>query len=143
MQGIRHTGIVVRDLKREVYFYQRLLGLKIARSNDEQPDYVKKILNIRNGRLKTIKLQAKDGNLIELLYFSGYRRSGRRHALYLPGYTHVSFTVKDIDKQYERLKKAGIKFLSKPQLAPHGYAKLAFCFDYEGNAIELVEELSK
>jgi extradiol dioxygenase family protein len=39
------------------------------------------------------------------------------------------------------LENAGISFIAAPKVSPDGKAKVAFCFDLEGNCLELVEEI--
>jgi catechol 2,3-dioxygenase-like lactoylglutathione lyase family enzyme len=142
MLGLRHVGIVVRDMDKALDFYQGLLKLKIVKKNDENSEFINKICGIKDSRLNTIKLSARDGNLIELLYFvSPTAKKIKSGGLSGLGLSHVSFTVKNITKEYNRLKKAGVFFNSRPQTSPDGYAKVVFCRDYEGNYIELVEVL--
>lgn len=142
MQAIRHTGIVVGNLKKQLYFYRDLLGLKVVKKQEEPSKYIDQICRIRNSRLTTVKMAADDGNIVELLYFHSQskRKPKKRHMLAL-GFTHLAFTIRDLDFEYKRLLKAGIEFYSPPQVSPDGYAKVAFCRDYEYNPVELVEVL--
>ncbi len=59
------------------------------------------------------------------------------------GFTLIAFTVDDLDREYERLRAAGVAFNARPQTSPDGYAKVTFCRDPEGNLIELVEVLRR
>lgn len=142
MKGIRHTGIVVSDFERALYFYRDLLGLKVTKRMKESGDYIEKILGLKNIKVTTIKMSTQDGNLIELLYFvPGQKKAGKRRTINEVGISHLSFTVTDINAEYKRLSKAGVKFISTPQVSPDGYAKVAFCVDYDNVFIELVEVL--
>jgi len=53
--------------------------------------------------------------------------------------SHIALAVKDIDGEYERLRKEAVVFMSNPVLSPDGYAKVAFCRAPEGTFVELVE----
>lgn len=142
MQAIRHTGIVVSNLRKQLYFYRDLLGLKVVKEQKEPSKYIDRVCRVRNSRLTTIKMAAGDGNLVELLYFhSRSKRKPKKRQLRTVGMTHLAFTVRDLDFEYKRLLKAGIEFYSPPQVSPDGYAKVAFCRDYEYNPVELVEVL--
>lgn len=142
MRGIRHTGLVVKDLKETLRFYRDLLGFKIVKKMIESNEYINAVCGMRDTRVTTVKLAADDNNLIELLYFFpplACKRNSKK--LNTPGFSHISCTVENIEKEYKRLKKAGIRFNSLPYESPDGYAKVVFCRDPEGNFIELVEVL--
>ena len=40
MKAIRHTGIVVSDMKKALHFYRDLLGLKEVKRMDETGNYI-------------------------------------------------------------------------------------------------------
>lgn len=143
MKAIRHTGIVVKDLKRALHFYRNLLGLKIVKQMKEAGEFISKISRLKNVKVTTIKLAAdENSSLIELLfYYSPPKRKIAKKEVCNLGISHIAFTVKDIEKEYKRLTKVGVKFNSLPQVSTDGYAKVVFCRDFENNLIELVEVL--
>ncbi len=142
MKGFRHAGIVVKDLEKALHFYRDLLGFKEVKKNVEKGSYIDTVCGLNNAVVTTVKLAADDNNLIELLYFSnGAGKTLAAKSLNETGFSHISCTVEDIAAEYERLKQAGIIFISVPKLSPNRYAKVAFCRDPEGNFIELVEVL--
>lgn len=139
---LRHVGIVVRNLTKSLYFYQQLLGLKIHKEMVEESSFIDAILGLKDIKVKTVKLQIPKSSIIELLYyFSPTSPKINARKIHETGITHFALTVKDLDKEYHRLKKAAIKFVSCPQKSPDGLAKVAFCKDPDGNYIELVEAL--
>ncbi len=143
MKAIRHTGIVVSDLERGLYFYGDLLGLKVVKRMDETGDYIEKISGLKNIKVTTVKMTTREGSLVELLYYHSHPREvASRKNICEIGISHVAFTVENLEAEYQRLSKAGIQFNSSPQVSPDGYAKVTFCRDPEGNLIELVEELT-
>ena len=141
MKAIRHTGIVVNDLDKALCFYRDILGLKIKREMIEFGEYIDNLSGLKGLRVKTIKMAADDGNLIELLCYESNRRKPLTRDICDRGYSHISFTVEDLDREYMRLKEKGVKFNCAPQVSPDGYAKVTFCEDPDGNLIELVETL--
>lgn len=142
MKAIRHTGIVVSNLEKSIHFYGALLGLKIIKEMDECGSYIDKILNLKNASVKTIKMAADNGNLVELLYFKSHpKHIDYNREINDIGCSHVAFTVDDIDTEYAKLKEAGVSFISSPQYSPDKYARVAFCKDPDGTFIELVEVL--
>jgi catechol 2,3-dioxygenase-like lactoylglutathione lyase family enzyme len=142
MKGIRHAGIVVKDMDKALYFYRDLLGFKTIKEAEGSGDYIDTLCGTRNAQVTMVKLAAGDNNLIELLCFSP-SGAGKNDVkgLNTPGFSHIACTVGNIVREYARLKKAGVSFISSPQRSPDGYAKVVFCLDPEGNYIELVEEL--
>lgn len=55
------------------------------------------------------------------------------------GITHICLDVVDSDGEYERLKAAGMQFISPPQAI--FFVKTAFGRDPDGNLVELQEIL--
>ena len=142
MKAIRHTGIVITNLEKSLPFYRDVLGLKIQRDVMEQGEFIDRISGLKNVKVRTIKMSADAGNLVELLWYESYpRESEGAKEICTPGVSHLAFTVENIDYEYQRLKKRRIVFHCPPQISPDGKAKVTFCRDPEGNLIELVEML--
>lgn len=142
MLNIRHAGIVVSDLKKSLRFYKDLLRLKIIKDHHEKSNYIETILGIKRADVRTIKLAADDGNLIELIYYYLPKLKSKRKAnINEIGSSHISFLVKNVDREYLRLKKRGVEFISPPKVSPNNYAKVCFCKDPDGIFVELVEIL--
>lgn len=142
MKAIRHAGIVVSNLDKAIHFYREILGLKIQKEMLEADEYIDNLSALKGVKVKTIKMSADDGNLIELLYYESHPRKAINRDICDMGYSHVAFSVENLDYEYKRLSKKGIKFNCTPQISPGRKAKVAFCRDPEGNLIELVEEQS-
>jgi len=142
MKALRHIGIVVDDPEKTLCFYRDVLGLKTKREMVEAGKYIDNLSDLKGVKVKTIKMSADDGNLIELLYYGSHPRKSINRDICDIGYSHIAFTVENLDYEYKRLKEKGIKFNCIPQISPDGKAKVVFCRDPEGNLIELVEELT-
>ena len=142
MKAIRHTGIVVHDLEKAIHFYRDILGLKVQREMMETGEYIDNLFSLEGVRVKTVKMSASDGNLVELLYCESHSRNFINRGICDLGYSHIAFTVESLDFEYDRLKEEGVKFNCAPQVSPNSKVKVAFCYDCEGNLIELVEELT-
>ncbi len=142
MKAVRHTGIVVHDLPAMRAFYTDLLGLRAVREADEQGPYLAELLGLPGGRVRTVKLAADDGSLVELLHFREPAASpAAAKSLTRNGITHLAFTVADLAGLVGRLIAAGFAPVSPVQTAPDGAARVVFVCDPEGNYLELVEEL--
>ena len=143
IKAIRHTGIVVSDLHKSLHFYRDLLGFKIVKDQLESGNYIDFVLSLKNVSVKTTKMKAPDGNLIELLYFESHPKKPKNIDITDLGCSHIAFTVDNIEKEYERLLEEGVIFNSSPDISSDGYAKVAFCRDPDGTWIELVEVLNE
>jgi len=143
MKAIRHFGIVTKDMEDSLHFYKDLLGLKVKREMHEEGKPISKVSNLKDVKIWTIKLQSDSGDtLVELLEYQNYKGKDREdYKIYDHGASHIAFTVENLDKQYERLSRAGVQFNSEPTVSIDGLVKVCHCFDPDGVFIELVEEL--
>ena len=143
MKNIRHLGLVVKDMNKALIFYRDLLGLKIQGITEEKGFFINQILSKDNVILKTIKLSANDNNTrIELIqYISNESIFNKKNKLDNHGFTHIALTVEDLDNLFFKLKKEGVFFTCNPLLSPNKKLKVTFCKDFEGNYLELIQEL--
>jgi len=147
MENVRHVGLIVSNIEEALKFYRDLLGLKIKGKmqdeRDEDEDYLSSLLGLKNTKFKAVKLAPDDNKTrIELIEFSNpVPTPNPKTRLFYQGYTHVGFTVNDLDEMYLRLKGAGVHFNSPPKISKTGTLKVAFCKDFEGNYLELTEEI--
>ena len=142
IRAIRHAGIVVRDLEKSLMFYQDLLGLVLKARALEEGSFIADLLGLPDVRVETAKLSTPDGeSQVELLFFHNPSATKLPHPTDFTslGLTHLAFRVEGIDDLYQLLKDRGIRFIHPPTLSPNGRATVAFCFDPEGNPLELVE----
>lgn len=137
----RHTGIVVTDLDSMIHFYRDLLGLKIIKRTDEKDRFIERVCGVKDAGLTTVKMAAQDGDIIELLYYRSHLSGRSSGKIYRPGLSHIAFTVDDVEAVYQTLSNAGVRFKSAPSISVDHRARVVFCQDFQGNFIELVEEL--
>ena len=143
MKEIRHTGIVVSNMERSLKFYRDNLHLKVIKDFTEKGDYIDSISALSNVYLRMVKLTTDDGSMVELLqYISHPNEPPVEVKINEIGCSHIAFTVNDLDEEYERLSKNGVKFNCPPYVSPDKYAKVTFCHDPDGASIELVEVLN-
>jgi len=144
MIELRHVGITVMDIDRSLVFYRDLLGFEVYKDMEESGDYIDRFSAINNIKVRTVKMKATDGSLIELLQYYSHRSLdsvSQQRPITAIGCSHFALTVDDLGDLYGNLKDKGIRFNSEPQFSPDGYAKIAFCRDPDGVLIELVEVL--
>ncbi len=138
--GLRHTGIVVKDLDACLHFYRDLLGFVEVKRMEEGSEYIDTILALVHANVTTVKLAAPDGGQIELLQFHSHQPQNDRD-IFTYGLSHIALTVSDLDFQWRVLRSEGVSFMSLPTFSPDRGAKVCFCMDPEGNTVELVEAL--
>ena len=107
----RHTGIIVNDMKKSVYFYKNILGFKQLQDYIDDSDYINNVLGIKNGQIRMVKLQAKDGYIIELLKYLSHDTKLLNIPFYNVGICHLAFTISDSSLMYERLRREKVKII--------------------------------
>jgi len=140
----RHTGFVVLNLEKAINFYQGL-GLKLISRMIEEGDYIDKLVGLNDVKLEWAKLSLPDGSLIELLQYHTHIDSsvinGEVQLSYRLGCSHIALTARDIEEAIEYICLSGGSVKNKYQISPDGKVKVAYCYDMEGNILEIVQEL--
>ena len=140
IKNIRHVGLTINNEKKMLNFFIKTLGFRKFKYAEEDINFMNKIHNLKNVKLKTYKLKSKNNEIIELLKFRTFKDKKKwKGKIYSTGLTHIALTVKNLNQTYARLKRKGVKFKSLPQNSPDGYAKVAFCVGPENLMLELVE----
>jgi len=142
IKDFRHVCILVSDMQRSIGFYKDVLGLKLFKIIKIEGKLLERVFNKKGARLTYAKLRCpgqprKKGAYFELHCWQ------RPKALPKKGFNHVSFSITNLDKEYKRMRRYGVKFISKPLRSPTGDTKLCFGYDPDGNLIEFIEDLKK
>jgi catechol 2,3-dioxygenase-like lactoylglutathione lyase family enzyme len=138
--GIHHTALSTPNLDRLLAFYRDQLGfgVEFEFAWDESNVGFRRTHAVRESAGRVAMLQ-RDGARLELFE---YRKPVPR-TLEAPranadhGIAHLCLEVKEIEVEVERLRAAGMTFLSEP--VPQGNVKCCYGFDPDGNLIELLE----
>ena len=69
IEGIRHAGIVVRNLEKTQDFYLKL-GFKIQSKSLEKGPFIESVTGIKDVNIRWIKMNLPDGNLLELIKYN-------------------------------------------------------------------------
>ena len=138
IKEIRHTGIVVDELTKSLWFYRDKMGFKIFKQMDESGQFIDQILGITDIMVTTVKMTLNN-QMIELLDFSSHKKNLLNKCINDIGPTHLAFTVENLDEIYSDFIGNGIEFISSPKVSIDGNVKVAFCKAPEGTYIELVE----
>ena len=139
---MHHVGIIVSDLERSLKFYRDVLGFEVV----EEVDLIegKKVslgVGIDDARLQLAHLRVGSGpTRIELLHYispKGKPLSPNTRSNDI-GVGHAAFRVRDIQKYYERLKSAGVRFISAIQESSTR-EKFCYFYDPDGAILEIIE----
>ena len=142
IEGIRHTGIVVRNLDKMKNFYESL-GFEEVSRNTETGDFIEKVTGINKVRVPWVKLRDINGHLIELLFYENNSKSKKvvNSDSNNLGISHIAFTVKDIKNTIEKIISLGGNVINPPAISEDGKVKVSYCHDIEGVLMEIVEVL--
>jgi catechol 2,3-dioxygenase-like lactoylglutathione lyase family enzyme len=138
--GIHHTAISTPDVVRLAAFYCDLFGFAVEFDFpwDESNAEFRRTHAAAETKGRVLMLSRGTSRLELFEYAKPVPRpvdGPRRNADH--GVAHVCFEVKDIELEYERLRAAGVAFLSEP--VPQAYVKVCYGRDPDGNLFELLE----
>jgi catechol 2,3-dioxygenase-like lactoylglutathione lyase family enzyme len=127
---LRHIIIKVNDQDKALAFYTNVLGFK-KRTDERGP---------RMRRLTVASTHGSKG--VELVLESSSPAPARKaqRALYDAVYPAAIFSTNDVDRDYERLQRLGVKFRGKPKQM--GTNRFAFFDDTCGNYIVLMSSVT-
>tara|TARA_B110000305_G_C19287103_1_gene562251 strand:+ start:289 stop:813 length:525 start_codon:yes stop_codon:yes gene_type:complete len=145
MQSVHHTGIIVKNLDRSIYFYHDLLGLDF--SNEPSPwfegEELAQGVGVPGARLRQVSLKVGPQSTLELLEYSN-RPSDNDTPIqqnYL-GAMHLAFLVDNLDEKVAELKAKGVEFLSESHVVDEGVLsgwRWVYLHDPDKIPLELVE----
>jgi glyoxylase I family protein len=135
MLKIAHVALSVSDLDKSVAFYSRNFGLKPGRR-----------FRIRHSGLKICILKKADVAL-ELFHFKDYLplpeyRKYLTTDLKTLGTKHPAFSVSNIERAYNKLKKSKVKFATDICSFENGL-RYFFIKDPDGILVEVMEEKNR
>lgn len=139
----RHTGIVVTNIEKAVNFYAGL-GFQLVSRMVEEGEYIDKLVGLSKTRLEWAKLKLPDNSLLELLQYHSHPEIVNDHALQNAnrlGCSHIAFTVDDMDQTIQYIIENGGIVKNQYQRSPDGKVNVIYCYDMEGNILELVQQL--
>ena len=137
---IRHTGLVVKNLKKSKFFWTKYFGFKVKKELKEKGKILSNVLGLNNAIIKTCKMVDKKKNMLELIYFYKPKIKNKKILVNSNGFTHIAINIDNLDQFYKKFRKK-IIFNNKPQKSENGKVKFIYCKTPEGAYLELVEEI--
>ena len=144
MVKLRHIGITVTDMEQSLKLYKDCFGLEVIWNEIEESEFIDNLSNLKNVKVHTVKLRDYNGGMIELLQYLSHpapNAGNKINKITKIGCSHIAITVDNIDELYKKLLDMGLQFNCEPTRHPDidVKAKVAFCRDFDGTLIELVE----
>jgi catechol 2,3-dioxygenase-like lactoylglutathione lyase family enzyme len=140
---LEHTGLVVKDLDRQMAFYCDVVGLKVVRESEAIAPPGGSHTGLDGVRRKLVFLGDDSGeHQLELVYYiDPISPAGNPLDHHQVGSIHICFKTENIQDCYENLLHHGVLFLTPPRFTRGGAVCLCYAQDPEGNWIEFKEEL--
>jgi catechol 2,3-dioxygenase-like lactoylglutathione lyase family enzyme len=144
IRGVHHISLSTIDLDKCVHFYRDLLGMTLDRVSPLAPGWepFETIVGLRNVSGQVAQFNLGNMNLEVFCYTEPAPKPGERRPACDAGIRHIAFDVTDIATEYERLKAAGIDFISPPQHLAPGKCTSCYLYDPDGNIVELQERFT-
>ena len=144
-----HIGITVSNLEKSIDFYKNLLGFDFLgkiEMNGKESDI---LFGRKNVSAKIAYLSGSKEILsppVELIEFTDKESKKDKTDLFRTSISEICFLTDDIEKEYKRLKKEGVEFISRPcsfDFSDYGFSKskAVYLRDPDGNILELIEEI--
>jgi catechol 2,3-dioxygenase-like lactoylglutathione lyase family enzyme len=143
MSRIHHTGYTVSNLERSVAFYRDLLGCEVIAEQEKQGGYLAAIVGYPDAHVRMAHLRLPGGEhvveLFQYLFPPGGRADVEPRNV---GASHLCFLTSDLHAVYDRLRAAGVTFVSPPVevdtgINTGGYA--LYLRDPDGIVVELFQ----
>lgn len=146
IRGIHHVAVSTPDLDRIVAFYRDVVGAEQVYQGgwEKGSDMIDQIVGLKGSSCRQAMLKLHNAYLEFFEYQTPTPQ--RKDPTYPPndhGYTHFCIDVTDIDAEYERLSKAGVKFNIPPPDFEGGDIRATYGRDPDGNIIEIQQILNK
>ena len=142
ISGVRHTGIVVSDIENAIKFWVDLLGFKIQTDQLEEGEFIDSLLGLKNVSVRTVKLSAENGTLVELLFFNSHKGLETwEGSPFKTGITHIALSVKNIDVLVSNLMHNGYNQINQYQKSPNGKVLVCYLVGFENVLLELVQDV--
>lgn len=119
-----HTMIRVKDIKKSIDFYEKLIGLKVAKEK-RLDDCTLYFLADGHGEVQ-----------IELTFNDETPKNGYEMGT---GFGHFAFETNSMDEFDKKLKDYGWEYLYEPFHLSAVSSKIAFIKDPDGYEIEIIE----
>jgi catechol 2,3-dioxygenase-like lactoylglutathione lyase family enzyme len=150
VMALEHIAIMVSDLERSKHFYADLLGLEVLEYVEHDGGAIDEMTATEGVFMIEYRLRPPQGPgpagggpgfTIDLIQWVRPRGDVKRPLINdIPG-AHYAFGVRNLQATYDRLKAAGVEFVSPPVIFPEeeGGWRVLFLRDPDGFLLELIQ----
>ena len=141
---LRHFAIVCKEIDQMEKFYKNF-GFNDLSNNKEVGKYINTLTGLNDVTLYWKKYINDKNDILELIKYERFNlgKKNYKQKVFKKGFSHVAFTVENINYTVEILVKNGGTLVSDPLMSNDGKVYVCYAYDIEGNLIELVEEINK
>jgi glyoxylase I family protein len=138
--GFHHAAISTPDLDRSIRFYTGVVGCREAwafswEAGSEAADAM---TGLQDSAARAVMLQLGESYLELFEFSSPVAQSGNPvRPVCDHGITHICLQVENLQEEHDRMKAAGMQFMSSPLTQDSGY--VVYGRDPDGNVVELIE----
>ena len=144
IKATEHFSFTVSSIEAALHFFRDLLGLSATPVREVGDPRVQRIVGMPDALLRISIVEVPGGAGIELIEY--VRPEGKKvdSTSCNPGTAHIAFLVEDIQRMYQDLSGAGIRFVNPPVWAPGNDGKgtwgVAYLKGPDDITVELVEK---
>ncbi len=148
LTGVWHYSFHVSDLDASVGFYAGVLGMELVHRQEQANAYTRRLVGYPDAHLRVAQLRVPgpaatvSSHTLELVEYVVPRPSPVPLERALPGTGHLAFAVDDIAAEHDRLRAAGVRFVSTPNAITAGVNAggwACYFVDPDGITLELVQ----
>jgi catechol 2,3-dioxygenase-like lactoylglutathione lyase family enzyme len=140
MGGLRHAGLIVNDAEKALTLYRDILNFNPKVDQIESDNFFQKLVGIDGAIARTIKCYSiYDDSCIEIIEYKTPDMIDRAKDINSLGFNHIAINTNNLKDLSIKLKAIGLSFINEPSVNLDETAMVAFCYDFEGNLLELVE----
>jgi len=141
INGVHHVSLATANMERCLHFYRDLMGLTLIAEGHGEPGNTsfETVVGLKGAHVHGAALRAGNVQIEVFQYKFPLPAAGLPAQPYDVGIRHICFDVTDIRKEYERLKSAGVEFISEPQTMGNHRVMAVYARDPDSNIVELQE----
>lgn len=147
--GVLHTGFSVSDINRSVQWYTDVLELELVHRQRGDNPYTRTLIGVHNAVIEVAQFRmpsvgtSPSTHVLELIqYVEGAAPEANVLSVNAVGTGHLAFVVTDIHERYERMSRAGARFVNPPVAITEGANAGGYaCYlrDPDGITLELLQ----
>tara|TARA_A100000164_G_C21913099_1_gene776727 strand:+ start:832 stop:1296 length:465 start_codon:yes stop_codon:yes gene_type:complete len=141
---LRHIGIVVKDIKKNIKIFKSLFGIKLkSKISLQSGNYISNLVGFKKTIMKTCILKISDNNRIELIEYVNPKSYKKKISPNNIGVSHFAITIKSMKTFLKKYKKFKIKLLHKPILNEDKSAVVVYAIINKEIICEVVQVIKK